>query len=204
MVLGKFEVLRRLRGGSIVISPFNKQQLGPNSYDVRLGNWYFKEKKRSYSDPSVLSLLPDGNNPDHGNISALWEGPFQSFDQILVPSGQTVLAHTVEVVGGRKDVAGMMAARSTVARCGLCVCKAAGYGDVGYVARWTMELSNFTKWDISIPVGMRIAQIYFEEVSNTTEYDGKYGQYGDSWSPEDMLPKPELDWERKDRHKNRT
>jgi dCTP deaminase len=68
-------------------------------------------------------------------------------------------------------------------------------GDVGYVGRWTMEISNFTQSCIWIPVNYRICQIAFFEVGETLkDYNGKYGQ--DAWTPLDMVPKPGEDWDR--------
>jgi dCTP deaminase len=88
-----------------------------------------------------------------------------------------------------------MYSRSTVARSGLSVCRCAGVGDVGYISRWTMEIANHTQTTIYIPVGFRICQLTFEFVGETLkEYHGKYGQ-NQQWVPEDMLPKPHLDWD---------
>ena len=71
-----------------------------------------------------------------------------------------------------------------------------GYGDVGYISRWTMEISNHTQTTIWVPVGFRICQLTFEYVGETLkEYHGKYGKRDQQWSPEDMLPKPYFDWD---------
>lgn len=176
--------IKRAMGlNQIVIEPFDKRQLGANSYDVRLGDWYYTEKENNVD----IYLLE--------NLTDLWDGPFQSDGNILIPSGQTVLAHTQEIIGSTSGITTKMAARSTIVRSGMCVCKAGGFGDVGYINRWTMEISNFTKHNIYLPVGMRVAQIAFYEVDeyHATEYTGKYGQ-GD-WKAEDMIPHPEKDWE---------
>jgi dCTP deaminase len=83
-----------------------------------------------------------------------------------------------------------MRARSSIGRSCLSVCKCAGVGDVGYIARWTMEITNHSHATIVLPVGMRVAQILFYEVGETLKtYHGKYGQQEQPWSPYDMLPK---------------
>src|SRR5260221_14631163 len=81
-----------------------------------------------------------------------------------------------------------MYSRSTVARSGLSVCRCAGVGDVGYISRWTMEISNHTQTTIWVPVGFRICQLTFEYVGETLkEYHGKYGRGGYQLTPEGML-----------------
>ena len=82
-----------------------------------------------------------------------------------------------------------MRAKSTTGRYSLSVCKCAGLGDVGYVSRWTMEITNHSDYHpVVIDIGEPIAQILFHEVEGVIEhYNGRYGQ--GEWSPEDMLPK---------------
>lgn len=81
------------------------------------------------------------------------------------------------------------------------VCKCAGWGDVGYVNRWTMEITNNSRhYSIPLVVGRRIAQIVFFDSDGTLadrSYadDGKYQTSSDmaamkaSWAPESCLPK---------------
>jgi dCTP deaminase len=96
----------------------------------------------------------------------------------------------------------MMKARSTMGRNFIEVCKCAGWGDVGYVNRWTMEITNNSKYySIPLVVGRRIAQIVFFETGEILQDDyaqiktSKYQSSQDvkelkkNWKPEDMLPK---------------
>ena len=116
--------------------------------------------------------------------------------KIAIRPGTTILAHTQEIIGGHNGYLAKMYSRSTVARSGLSVCRCAGVGDVGYISRWTMEISNHTQTTILVPVGFRICQLTFEYVGETLkEYHGKYGKSGQQWTPEDMLPKPYFDWD---------
>src|SRR5207244_4707482 len=115
---------------------------------------------------------------------------------IAVPPGATILAHTQEIIGGRNGYLVNMHSRSTPARSCLSVCRCAGVGDVGYISRWTMEISNHSWTTIWAPVGFRICQLTFEYVGETLkEYRGKYGKADHQWTPEDMLPKPYFDWD---------
>ena len=95
-----------------------------------------------------------------------------------------------------------MQARSTWGRNGIAVCLDAGWGDPGYVNRWTMEIYNMNQHEsVVLPVGERIAQMVFYETGPVdTEYKKLSGKYQtdvsdnlddiiSNWRPEHMLPK---------------
>lgn len=80
--------------------------------------------------------------------------------------------------------------------------KSAGWGDVGFVSVWTMEITNnSTHYMIPLVVGRRIAQIVFFETEGivSKNYDGKYQSTPitsiDQWDHTIMLPKLYLDKE---------
>jgi dCTP deaminase len=216
-VLSKPEILRHLKAGNIVISPFNINNVANTSYDVCLGRFFFRQNPMKNSqvlnpfyekslremyngveEAILVSEIRSKINPYYG---------LKSSDRvILVAPGETVLAHTIEFIGGRngtKDLPAVtteMRARSSLGRIGISVCKCAGWGDIGYINRWTMEITNFANSVIPLPVGMRIAQIIFHETSSVPEMDrypkrGKYQKAEDlstivkNWKPEDMLPR---------------
>ncbi len=121
---------------------------------------------------------------------------------ILLMPGETILAHTNEFIGGREAITTMMKARSSKGRSFIEVCKCAGWGDVGYVNRWTMEITNNSRTKIlPLVVGRRISQIIFFytgktlQGSYTTGSDSKYcasenlEELQNSWHPLSMLPK---------------
>jgi dCTP deaminase len=94
----------------------------------------------------------------------------------------------------------MMKARSSLGRNFIEICKCAGWGDVGYINRWTMEITNNSRhYAIPLRVGMRIAQLIFFEtgpiLNNDYTRTGKYqssqsvAELKKSWKPEMMLPK---------------
>lgn len=216
-VLSKPEILKHFKNGNIVIVPFNKDNVANSSYDVRLGKYFFRQNpiklsqilnpfyekslRRMYDgieEAELVSKIRSKLNPFHG---------LKPSDKvILVAPGETILAHTIEFIGGKNgssDITAVtteMRARSSIGRIGIAVCKCAGWGDIGYVNRWTMEITNFSNAIIPLPVGMRIAQIIFHETVRVPEIDkyskkGKYQTSGNietvkkNWKPEDMLPK---------------
>ena len=185
MLLSDKRIVEERDRGNIVIEPFDQRQLGTNSYDCRLGDWFFQPMK--YLD--VVDFT------DEEQARAFWGEPLRAEGVILVKPGTTILAHTREVVGAQNGYTTTMHARSSIGRSGLSVCKCAGVGDVGYISRWTMEISNHTTCTIELPVGIRICQIKFDYVGATLkEYRGKYGPAG-AWTPHDMLPRLYRDWD---------
>jgi len=136
---------------------------------------------------------------------------------ILIPPKHTILAHTIEFIGGRDFLDGtfrmshddppctsMMKARSSFGRNFIRVCASAGYGDVGYFNRWTMEIENTSRfYHIPLVVGRRIAQIVFMETGTLINKDYSFaGNYQDSpdlerlkssWTPSMMLPRLDKD-----------
>jgi dCTP deaminase len=185
VLLSDKRIMEERERGNIVIDPFEERQLGTNSYDCRLGEWYFQPTK--YLD--VVDFT------DEEQARSFWGEPLRAESTIAVKPGTTILAHTQETVGGQNGFTTTMHARSSVGRSGLSVCKCAGVGDVGYIARWTMEISNHTTCTIILPVGLRICQIKFDFVGETLkQYRGKYGQE-DEWTPYDMLPRLYRDWD---------
>jgi len=185
MLLSDKRIVEERELGNIVIEPFDMRQLGTNSYDCRLGHWYFQ--------PTKYSEMVDFT--DEVQARAFWGEPIHADEAIIVKPGTTILAHTQEIVGARNGITTTMHARSSIGRSSLSVCKCAGAGDVGYVSRWTMEISNHSTCSILIPVGIRICQIKFDYVGETSkEYQGKYGQKSE-WTPYDMLPRLYEDWD---------
>jgi dCTP deaminase len=185
VLLSDKRIVEEMQSGNIVIEPFELRQLGTNSYDCRLGTWYFQPTK--YLD--IVDFT------DEEQARGFWGDPIRAEGTILVKPGTTILAHTQEVIGATNGITTQMHARSSIGRSGLSVCKCAGVGDVGYIARWTMEISNHTTCTIALPVGLRICQIKFDYVGETLqEYHGKYGRR-DDWTPYDMLPRLYRDWD---------
>lgn len=214
MALSDIKIQDAMKEGSIIIEPFDRKNLATSSYDVTLGEYFFAEQPPAHFD-NVFNIY----NKDH--VDRVWgtkahkakkaKDVFKKYDfdwkgihpdeqVILMAPGETILAHTNEFIGGREHITTMMKARSSLGRSFISVCKCAGWGDVGYTNRWTMEITNSSnRYYIPLVVGRRIAQIVFFETgpieANNYAAKGKY-QSGDSvaelkkhWKPEMMLPR---------------
>ncbi len=215
MALSDKRILEEMKKGSIVIEPFDRQNLATSSYDVTLGEWYYREQPTKYNHSLyniwsrahmehvwgahiVQRAEPARKAFEKYNFE--WEGIQPQDKVILLRPGETILAHTEEFIGGRDHVTTMMKARSSLGRNFIEVCKCAGWGDVGFTNRWTMEITNNSRnYLIPLVVGKRIAQIIFFETGLIEKSDytksGKYQTTDDirelkkSWKPEMMLPR---------------
>ncbi len=223
MALSDKRILEGMKKGSIIIEPFKRENLATSSYDVALGEWFFREQPTKYNHS--LYNIWSKRHMEHvwgaDNVERAikakeafkkykfeWDGISPSDKVILLRPGETILAHTNEFIGGRDTITTMMKARSSMGRNFIEVCKCAGWGDVGYVNRWTMEITNNSKnYIIPLVVGRRIAQIVFFETGPIIGSDytktGKYqsskniAQLKKAWKPEMMLPRLYLDTKKK-------
>lgn len=214
MALSDKRILAEIKKGNIVISPFRQSHLSTSSYDVTLGEFYYREQPPKPHHPFF-------NIWEEKNVEEVWGKPvhaekLSNFSKapkklrgirpedrvIFLRPGETILAHTDEFIGGRNTVTTMMKARSSLGRVFISVCKCAGWGDVGYTNRWTMEITNSSRYyTIPLVVGRRVAQIVFFEtgpiLNKEKDYSvsGKYQTHSDireikkSWKPEMMLPR---------------
>lgn len=215
MALSDKKILEELKKGDIIITPFKKDNLATSSYDVTLGEYFYREQAPKYNH-SIYNIWSQ-SHMEHvwgaANVEKAitakeafekynftWEGISPKDKVIMLRPGETILAHTNEFIGGRDHITTMMKARSSLGRSFIEVCKCAGWGDVGYINRWTMEITNNSKnYIIPLVVGRRIAQIIFFETGPIIGKDysasGKYNTSNDievlkkQWKPSDMLPK---------------
>ena len=95
-----------------------------------------------------------------------------------------------------------MQSRSTTGRIGVASCFCAGWGDPGYINRWTMEVNNLNENEyVPLPLYYRIAQIVFSATGPVgTEYSKATGKYQSvtadryeelaaNWRPDAMKPR---------------
>lgn len=214
MLLSAPGILRHIKQNTIVIDPFNQKNLGNASYDVTLGKYYYRARVPD-DGYAVFNMYNEEDTARVWGKKHFEAGPFGRADTpgirahdlvIWLAPQETILAHTEEFIGGRDVVDTMLKARSSTARNFISVCKDAGWGDVGYVNRWTMQIANNSlHYHIPLVVGRRIAQMIFFEVEplHATDNAGAYHTKADSkyqstvnvkklkkeWKPSDMLPK---------------
>ena len=142
--------------GQVIIRPFHRSQLAPNSYDFCLGNrcCIYAEK--------VLDAAKE-NATRRFNIPA--EG------MVLSPK-RLYLVNTKEVMGSTRFVP-IIRARSSIGRLGIFIDITADLIDLGSVNQWTLQLHCVQP--VRIYPGMLIGQVTFwKTYGRRNLYSGKY------------------------------
>lgn len=144
MILTDQEILNSMEKGEIKVSPFRRDCLGSNSYDVHLGSTL-----ATYVDETL-------DAKKHNQIQS-FEIPTEGF--VLQPN-VLYLGVTQEYTETFKHVP-FLEGKSSVGRLGIDIHATAGKGDVGFCNYWTLEIS--VKQPVRIYSGMPVGQlIYFE------------------------------------------
>lgn len=224
-VYSNTEIQAAVDRGHIVFHPYQAGHINGSSIDVTLGEYFYtpeddappegKDKLYNPYDPGDVSRYFGGVKKalpfrEHAHMvnkfgfdhdHALKNIPSDHPVIILRPN-ERILAHTHEFIGIKAPGTSSMQARSTTGRNGIAVCIDAGWGDPGYINRWTMEIKNLNEREhVILPVGIRIAQLVFYVTGEVKgEYSSLSGKYQAttsadldeiirSWRPEQMLPK---------------
>lgn len=217
------QIKQAIADNHIVFYPYNEEHIAGSSVDVTLGHWFFRTERNSnggfYNPFDEVDVNKHFEGPFAAETHQIWaesngrklfSGIPADHPIIVLGPGERILAHTHEFIGIKPPGTSTMQARSTWGRNGVAVCLDAGWGDPGYINRWTMEIYNMNQHHaVVLPVGERIAQIVFY---HTGPVDGQYkalsGKYQSDdatdlkvlmrdWRPEQMLPKGFKDSRRK-------
>ncbi len=209
------QIKNAVTDGHIVIYPYVESYINGSSVDVTLGEWFYRTERDThrtiYNPFDEYAVNSHFDGPHQAKPHKQWcdEQGIKRFVNIaddhpiiVMRPGERILAHTHEFIGIKAPGTSTMQARSTWGRNGVAVCLDAGWGDPGYINRWTMEIYNMNQHhSVVLPVGERIAQIVFYE---TGEVEGEYstlsGKYQNTkesdlpaliadWRPEQMLPR---------------
>lgn len=227
-VYSNLEIKQAIDDGHIVFYPHQAKHINGSSIDVTLGEYFYtpeddapvagKQKLYNpYDSEDVVRYFGQVKKAtpisEHSHITNQFGIPESGLANIpsdhpviILRPNERILAHTHEFIGIKAPGTSSMQARSTTGRNGIAVCIDAGWGDPGYINRWTMEIKNMNEHEyIVLPVGIRIAQLVFYK---TGEVEGEYanlsGKYQHSlsnnleslitnWHPSQMLPKAYTD-----------
>lgn len=188
-ILSKPDLEKLLNEGIIAISS-DCVKINPCSVDLRLGKYLYREKKGS----SIVCPYDDEIN------TTIWEDQYEKYEigeKVRIAPNEIILCSTIEFIGSRIKYTTMLKTKSTLSRLGLDCCGSAGWGDVGYISRWTFTLHNRSSHYIDLKIGSWVAQLIFLEVSSETQSYTNCGNYQmtdditelvKNWKPEQMLP----------------
>lgn len=213
------QILKEIKDGHIIIEPYNESQLNNCSYNIAVSEYFFREKRPPFNK---LKRTPEKilfNPWNESHVAKRWEqGTVEVANEenaaelslkvgdkyILLAPFETILVATIEFTGGREHITAEIRGRSSGGRSLISVCGGAGWGDVGYINRWTLMVTNLSRFaHLVLPVGCSIAQIIFLECGHPRKsYQGKYqsgvdhnkdvdvllAEIKEKWSPAMMLP----------------
>lgn len=156
------EIRNMVGAGYIIIQPFDEDNLGPNSYDVRL------DDELVVYDEVILD--PRRNNRFH-TIRIPETG-------LVLQPGRLYLGRTMEYTESPCHIP-LYDGRSSLGRLGVASHVTAGFGDLGFCGKWTLELSVVQP--VRIYPGMRVGQLSWHCPNGMImdRYHGKYQGQGD-------------------------
>jgi dCTP deaminase len=151
MILSGKEIEARL-GKDIIIDPFNRKRLNPNSYNLSLN-----DDLLIYTDSSLDMKARNKT------------------EQLIIPLEGLVLEPNRLYLGRTREytethnLVPMLEGRSSIGRLGLFIHVSAGFGDVGFKGYWTLEI--FCIHPVRIYAGVEFCQIYYHTI------EGDYNPY---------------------------
>ncbi len=156
MILSGKEIASRI-GDDIIIDPYDKDKLNPNSYNLSL-----------HDELLVYKDLPLDMKEQNG-----FEKRSIPKDGLVLEPNRLYLGRTIEYTE-TNNLVPMLEGRSSVGRLGLFVHVTAGFGDVGFKGYWTLEI--FCIQPIRIYSGVEVCQIYYHTIEGDFEgyTSGKY------------------------------
>jgi len=150
MILSGKEIASKI-GDDIIIDPFDKSKINPNSYNLALHN-----ELLIYQD-SLLDMKKE-NKVEKISIPQ---------DGLVLEPYRLYLGRTIEYTE-TKNLVPMLEGRSSIGRLGLFIHVTAGFGDVGFKGYWTLEI--FCIQPVKIYSGVEVCQIYYHTIEG--EYEG--------------------------------
>lgn len=165
-VLTRPYILEAIEKGEIGIEPFEKQNVGPGSVDLRLGT-----KFRVFD--STNGTFDVNEDADYRKISSSYEG-----DSILVQPQESILGITQERITLPPNICGWLEGRSRFARLGLMVHISASFMQPGISNQQVLEISNMGHHPMRLHAGTRICQFVFQETKGEARYEGTFKDQG--------------------------
>ena len=156
MILTGQEIEKQVKNKRITLSPFNPENINPNSYNVELGDYL-----KVYED-SIL----DSHKPLKTRVI-----PIPDYGLVLEPN-KIYLGFTKEIIGSDYFVP-TITGRSSTGRLGLFVQITADLVDIGFVGNLTFQLHAVQP--LKIYKVMKLGQIMFWKPKVKIRlYHGKY------------------------------
>lgn len=146
-VLVDWQIAKEIARENIKISPYEEDNLQPNSLDVRLGKSFGR-----YGN----SLI---------DVAKQETFKIESFEanEVIIQPHEFLLAETRENLTLPANIVATIEGKSSLARMGLSLHQTGGWIDAGFSGTITLELYNANAVPIKLYAGMKIGQLVFEK-----------------------------------------
>ncbi len=164
-VLTPDAILAELDSGRLVISPFERDQLGAASIDLTLGD----EIRVFDTGQAPIDLVDATDYRDFTRVRKLDE-PY-----VLAP-GSTIHGITRERITLPGNLCGFLEGRSRFARLGLMIHVTSAFVQPGVSNRQVLEMSNVSSHPLRIHSGVRLCQIVLLRTDGEAAYAGRFAE----------------------------
>lgn len=164
MILSDRDIKKYLREGKIKIipKPNFKEQLGPCSLDLHLGNVF---KVFKHTECPFIDLKDQKTSLE----KIMEEVRISQRKPLILRPRDFVLAVTKEEIILPSDIMARLDGRSSLGRLGLVVHSTAARFDPGWQGKAVMEIGNLGVIPIALYPGIRICALTFETLSSAAE-----------------------------------
>jgi len=160
MVLSDRTIREEIANGRLVVEPLEDGDIQPASVDMHIDRRLIIF--RMQPETNRIDVRTDSENSNE--VVELEEGiPF------YVEPGEFVLASTLEDITLPDDIVGRLEGKSSLARIGLLMHSTAGYVDPGWQGHLTMQLTNVSRFPVSLYYGMKIGQLSLLRLTTPAE-----------------------------------
>ena len=181
------DIMRAIKEGNFIVSPFNKKMIKANAIVFRLDN--------EFAIPVSGNVDPIETRDVDDLYQIVKVGKDEKF---TLSPGDFILARTYEKIGLSPKIAMLVEGRSTLARLGISVTQTAMVIESGhgFPSRYrakprkiVLEISNVGPFNVFLTPRMRIAKGTIFELETQTDmpYDS-VGRYGKKKDLNDLLP----------------
>lgn len=194
------EIVKEVERGHIIIDPFDLSRVNPNSYNLRLGNKLLvyratdmgsdpEKERRILSLPRAVNTAPGYNDVI---LDSHADNPTEEFiipeTGFLLQPGILYLGTTMEKTWTDRYVP-ELGGRSSTGRLSMMVHITAGFGDVGFDGKWTLEIVVFH--NLIVYPNDEILQVHFTTTKGDLgfQYNGRYNHQDDVTASRFYMPK---------------
>jgi dCTP deaminase len=164
-VLGRKAILEALQAGTLAITPFREELVGPASVDLTLAGTFRVFRK-------VHQVIEVHEGSDYRDYTDKIE--IEAGKHILIMPGETVLGITRERLRLGPGLCGWLEGRSRFARLGLMVHISAPFMGPGIDSQQVLEMSNFGPAPLAVYPGLPICQFVFQKLEGSERYEGRF------------------------------